>query len=194
MKKNRKGLPLIILGLILICGSFSFTIYNEEETLRAGRISREVVTQLDKIIEAEEPSTYGIFPNMEMPVIPIADKKYIGTLSIPSLSLELPVMDSFSYVGLRISPCRYSGSAYQDNLVIAAHNYRTHFGKLKNLKAGDQIILTDADGNVFSYEVKGFEILEPEDIDGMNESSYDLTLFTCTLSGQERLAVRCNKI
>ena len=65
----------------------------------------------------------------------------------------------WSYPKLKIAPCRYSGSAYTGNLVIAAHNYRTHFGLLESLAPGAQVKFTDVEGNVFSYEIA--EIVHP---------------------------------
>jgi sortase A len=37
--------------------------------------------------------------------------------------------------------------------VITAHNYRTYFGKLKELEVGTEVIFTDAAGNRFEYKV-----------------------------------------
>ena len=42
------------------------------------------------------------------------------TRSIPSIGLELPVMDQWSYAGLKIAPGRYSGTTYADDLVMEA--------------------------------------------------------------------------
>lgn len=106
---------------------------------------------------------------------------------------ELPVISSWDYPGLRIVPCRYTGSAYTDDLVIAAHNYASHFGRLRELSQGDSIRFTDTDGNVFDYVVSELEILEPYAVSQMTEGDWDLTLFTCTPGGQYRVTLRCNR-
>ena len=90
-------------------------------------------------------------------------------------------------------PCRYDGSAYTDGLIIAAHNYAAHFGNLKTLQGGDTITFTDMDQNVFTYEVVELEILQPTDIEEMESGDWDLTLFTCTVSGQSRVTIRCEQ-
>jgi sortase A len=131
-------------------------------------------------------------PDMEMPTIDIDGNAYIGWLDIPALSLSLPVMSQWSYPNLKISPCRYTGSAYQNNLVIAAHNYQSHFGTIKNLTQGDEVRFTDVDGNVFYYQVSEIEQLSPIAVKAMEESDYPLTLFTCTIGGKYRVAVRCS--
>ncbi len=145
-------------------------------------------------LETTEPlPEYIRNPEMEMPETEIEGNLYIGTLEIPALDVEIPVMSTWSYPQLRIAPCRYQGSAYLDNLIICAHNYDVHFGGLKHLEPGDAIAFTDAEGNVFSYQVETTEILEPTDIEKMESGGWDLTLFTCTIGGEYRVTVRCEK-
>ncbi len=93
-----------------------------------------------------------------------------------------------------MAPCRYSGSVYLDNMVIAAHNYTHQFGLLQNLFGGEAVIFTDVDGNVFAYEVSQVETLASTDVQEIIDSSWDLTLFTCTLSGTNRITVRCSRL
>lgn len=90
----------------------------------------------------------------------------IGTLEIPSLDLTLPVMSEWSYPLLKLAPCRYAGSAYQGNLVIAAHNYKTHFRKIRTLSEGSEVRFTDAAGNVFVYHVAVVEALDSAECGG----------------------------
>ena len=118
---------------------------------------------------------------------------YIGTLDIPALELSLPVMSEWSYPKLKLAPCRYKGSAYRNDLIICAHNYNSHFGRLKELEPGDEIVFTDADGNAFFYSVVTTETLAPTAIDEMESSGWDLTLFTCTIGGAKRVTVRCKQ-
>ena len=131
---------------------------------------------------------------MEMPVEEINKNLYIGILEIPSLGLKLPVINEWSYPNLKISPCRYEGSVYQNNLIISAHNYQCHFGNIKTLLSGDEVKFTDLDGNIFEYIVAEMQIIDPADIEGMKSGLWDLTLFTCTYGGQDRVTIRCELI
>ena len=115
----------------------------------------------------------------------------IGVLEIPSLSLSLPVLSTWSDAGLRLAPCRYQGSASRGDLIIAAHNYRRHFGTLHRLCAGDAVFFTDAAGNRFAYAVSYTEQLAGTAVAEMAAGDWDLTLFTCTAGGKDRLAIRC---
>lgn len=76
-------------------------------------------------------------------------------------------------------------------MIIGAHNYDTHFGRLSTLQVGDDVVFTDLDGNVFIFEVSEREILRPDAFEDMESGDWDMTLFTCTVGGASRLAVRC---
>lgn len=143
--------------------------------------------------EMEVPD-YVLNPRMEMPKVHHEGNDYIGVLEIPCLGLRLPVMSEWSYPGLKKAPCRYSGTPYLDNFVISAHNYDSHFGRLKKLTEGERLFFTDVDGNRFAYEVALLETLQPTSIREMKNSHFDLTLFTCTVGGKMRVTVRCYQV
>lgn len=147
---------------------------------------------VDEDISADAPVAIDpIIPDSKMPTLQINGYSYIGYLSIPDLSLELPVMDSWDYSKLKIAPCHYFGSYKTDDLVIAGHNYEKHFGGLKDLDIDSAVYFTDAGGNIHAYKVVAIEILQPSDTLEMIESQFDLTLYTCTYSGSERVTLRC---
>ena len=104
------------------------------------------------ILPEQEVPDYVLVPQMKMPEETVDGIAYIGVLEIPDLGLNLPVASNWSYPLLRQTPCRYTGSAYTNDLVIAAHNYDKHFGGLKNLQIGDSVTFTDMDGDVFFPE------------------------------------------
>ena len=197
---KHEGTVFITLGLLLITAALSLTIFNLYDEYRAEQSVNQVLSRMapqeDTMLEGEIPD-YLLNPAMEMPVETIDGRDYIGTLQIPSLDLKLPVLSSWNYPNLRVAPCRYTGSAYQGNLIIAAHNYPSHFGNLKHLQEGETVLFTDADGNRFTYQVVVRETLEPTAIDEMEseeDGAWDLTLFTCTIGGQSRVTVRCVQV
>ncbi len=186
----------------MLAAALLLTGYNLYDEYRAGAAADHALETLQQQIpeipsdgtqtpEQAELPDYIVNPDMEMPTEEIEGNDYIGVLEIPSLEISLPVMSSWSYPKLKLAPCRYSGSAYTGNLVIAAHNYRTHFGPIKNLTEGAQVTFTDVKGRCFSYEVAVVEVLESTAIQDMTSEEWDLTLFTCTPGGQARVAVRC---
>lgn len=206
-KKNRIGNILKGAGLILVTAAVLLLVYNlwdghraresEEailaEYLQENKKASESPDASDKEDEQNIPD-YLLNPDMDMPeytLKSLGDVACIGILEIPALNLELPVISSWSYSSLRLAPCRYSGSAYKGNLVIAAHNYQSHFGGLRTLPEGSEVFFTDAVGNRFSYYVAVTEALTPWSVDDMTSGEWPLTLFTCTLDSQNRVTVRC---
>ena len=113
---------------------------------------------------------------------------------IPELELELPIMADWSYPKLQIAPCRYTGSVRGEDLVIMAHNYASHFGGLSKLLEGDSVIFTDMDGIVTEYEVVAQDVLDPYAVEEMTSGEFDLTLFTCTFGGHNRVTVYCDMV
>lgn len=194
MKANR-GTVWINAGLLLIAAALFLSVYNEWESREARDSARQVIAQLCDALptEAGEPTT---LPDVrrEMPVKTINGRDYIGVLSIPSLELELPVISQWDYPALKVAPCRYSGSLYQDNLIICAHNYASHFGKLKELQPGDIVLFTDMDEHVVTFQMVERETLNPMDAEGMEAGDWDLTLFTCTIDGQTRVTIRLERV
>ena len=193
---KRNGMKWMIGGLLLLAAAFLLISYNLWEGQQAGDAAGKVLDELTQAMkqQSENIPDYLEHPEMEMPTLEVEGNQYIGTLEIPALGLTLPVMSQWSYPKLRIAPCRYAGSAYQEGFVIAAHNYSSHFGNLNQLSSGDRIYFTDVTGNRFSYQVAEVEELNPTALEEMVSEGWDLSIFTCTLSGQARVTVRCEKI
>lgn len=130
----------------------------------------------------------------QMQTVTIDGEEYVGTLDIPAAGLSLPVNNSLSSARLKKSPCRYEGSFLTDDFIIAGHNYRHGFGRLKRLNVGDSVVFTDVDGYAYYYEVSEIEQIGGRDVAGMEAGDWDLTLFTCTPGGAKRLTMRCRRI
>lgn len=211
-----KGIFIIFLAICLMgCGFFQLGCHLRSDN-QAAFAAEEAVQVIQKTIpqqvipakqfhpellmQEEVPKTldavpyYVLNPEMEMPEQNIDGIGYIGVLEIPALQLELPVASQWHETTAQKAPCRYVGSAYTKDLIICAHNYRSHFGNLSDLPVGTSVFLTDTEGNCFEYWVEDFEIMDGTAIDQMKQGDWDLTLFTCTLGGRSRFAVRCRQV
>ena len=191
--KAKRGTILMTTGLLLLAAALCLAGYNIWDEQRAAAAVTEVLAQVEPPAPSPEepPPEYILYPEMDMPTVEIDGNRYIGVVTIPALGLELPVMSQWSDQASRTAPCRYQGSAYTGDLIIAGHNYRSHFGSLKNLGVGDGVVFTDADGNVFRYTVAAVEVLDKTALEEMAAGDWALTLLTCTYGGQNRLTVRC---
>lgn len=173
------GRRLMALGAVLILCALGLMAYNHWDDRRAQREAARLLEELKAAESGEE-------------TLPLDGAEWLGWLRIPSLELELPVQAEWSYLALKTSPCRYAGTP-EAGLVIAAHNYEQHFARLSLLTAGDAVESTDVSGAIHRYTVMQVETLAPTAVDEMTGGDWDLTLFTCTYSGQARVTVRCVK-
>ena len=148
------------------------------------------ITPMDITMPDDGINTDGYIPVS----ISVGSEAYVGILDIPALRLSLPVNEVWSMTKLRRTPCRYWGSAETGNLVIAAHNYKNHFANLSALINGDEVIFTSADGIRYEYVVKEITTVKPEESEKLIFSEYELTLFTCTYDGTERVVVSCSQV
>lgn len=197
---NKLGKLFIIIGIFLILVSSSMLGYNNYEETIAGEKSSDVLNIIKNNLKETNQNQENIQTivnneeKSEMNTTNINGYDYIGTLTIPTLNLELPIMSEYDYDRLKIAPCRYYGSVYTNDLIICAHSYKTHFKYISNLKQKDLIIFTDINGSNYIYEVLEIEILKPTEVSEMINNEFDLTLYTCTNDGQNRITIRCNRI
>ena len=164
MKKNCKILYLY-LGIIFFAVSVLLLGYNLIESYKANLKAKSLLNEFSELIDIKKNIYFN--SNMEgiiMPSIEIENQKVVGSIIIEKFNLILPVLDELNEEKLKISPCRYSGSLYDNNLIIGAHNYRSHFGKLNELNKGDMIRFVDVDGYIYNYIVSDIEIINGNNI------------------------------
>lgn len=197
---KKSGIVLVTMGAVLVLAALLLLFYNQWESSQAGQASEHLMTQLEAILETQTIPTEPVEsletePTLdpEMPVVTIDGVDYVGYLEVPDLELKLPVQSEWSYPKLQISPCREMGSSRTDDLIIAAHNYWHHFGRLKTLSEGATVIFTDMDGIENRYAVAQVFSLDPAESEVVYGSSYPLVLYTCTPGGATRVVVFCQR-
>ena len=134
---SKRGKLCTALGLLLLLAALLLTAYNLWRDAMAsmsvdvvlGRLTPTLSSRQSELpplssgeaLEEAFVPDYVLNPEMTMPEETIDGRNYIGVLDIPALGLSFPIISEWSYDALQIAPCRYSGSAYLDNLVIAGH-------------------------------------------------------------------------
>ncbi len=211
MKRKLISTLLIVLGLLCMMAALALVVYNDRESDQAEQAAAEVNVELTEAItkRVERNKEAGIIPDRtnayvkyldhipEMPAEEIDGYRYIGVIEVPDEEISLPVMEEWDYVRLKISPCRYVGSYYTNNMVICAHNYTRHFYQLLSIAVGTDVYFTTVEGVRYHYVVVNREEITPYDIPNMTDAAggnWDLTLFTCFLGGRTRCAVRCVRV
>ena len=204
---RKAGIALVIAGMALMLAALSLLLHNRQEDAQAGREAGNLLADVRSVMVTHVPQsappasptktseytepTPTAPPEPSAPDPTVAD--CMGILAIPSLELELPVLEDWSYARLKLAPCRQFGAPETDDLVIAAHNYASHFGRLRQLDPGDAVTFTDLDGDTTTYLVAEVRVLEPTQVDAVLSSGHALTLYTCTKGGASRVVVFCDR-
>ena len=105
----------------------------------------------------------------------------VAKLAIPRLSGQWLVVEGTEDQDLRLGPGHLPGTAFpgeKGNCVIAGHR-DTQFRKLKDIKKGDEIVLTTSIGES-RYRVTGYDIVKPTDTRSIQDTPRAvLNLVTC---------------
>ena len=188
----------MIFSVLLLVVAGMLLYYNSSENNRVEEDNLETVTELENILEQQITEINNQAQDGENSSIPLQKTSininghdYIGIVYIPILNnLALPVIETCNNDNLRVSICKYSGSLQENNLVIAGHNYKSSFGKLSSLAVGNIAYFKDVNGTVYKYHCKAIVTLAPNKVYEMQTGDWDLTLFTCTYNGANRVAYR----
>ena len=181
---GRASALCLLLGLVLLAFSAALLMHNRQEVRQARQASEQILTRVRAADSADTPP--------EPAASSSTTEEVFGVLSVPALALELPVLSVWSETGLTEAPCRQQGSA-SSGLVIAGHNYASHFGSLSRLASGDAVTLTLPDGAVYRYTVACVRQVAAEDTEAILSAAEPLVLYTCTYGGKARVAVFCER-
>lgn len=120
----------------------------------------------------------------------------IGTIQIPKTKVKYPIVDSISPSAMEVAIVMLYGPGLnkEGNTVIVGHNYRNggFFGNNKKLENGDEIYITDGNGNKVEYVIYNKYMTSDTDFgyatretDGKRE----ISLSTCTNDSSKRLVI-----
>lgn len=121
----------------------------------------------------------------------------VAYLSIPSLGIQYPVLSKTSDALLKVSLNKYWGPNPNQvgNMCIVGHNYNDSrfFGKLNQIKNGEEIIITEMDGEELSYYVYKTDMIDPYDTACTSQKTNgrkEVTLITCNEDGSQRFIAK----
>ena len=228
MKKKKKVFKFeFFLSIFLLCILSSYAIYAEYDRNKSEQVSQEILGGIDfapetEVIEQEVTViTLNAIPQEQeiaqtqlvsetVEVIPQEKKSVandgtiyytIGTINIPSINVNYPILSTYSDELLKVAPCKFHGPNPNEvgNLCIAGHNYRNtkFFSKVPNLENGDIIEITDLSGTTITYVVYDKYIVNPGELactSQMTDGRVELTLITCTNDNQRRYIIKARAI
>jgi len=200
-EKKNKRLPVFIIlsGALCLLIAGVIILHNMQESVSAGNASSDAAEYvIDRINEQATSEADDETPSKEpvtgMKTVEYNGYSYMGVLNIPSINLTLPVISSYDFSYLTVSPCLYYGDPADNNAIICAHNYRSHFGPVRRLPTGTYIFLSTVSGGNYQYIVESIELIGSGDAGVLINDNPGLTLFTCTTGGAARYAIRCSLV
>ncbi len=215
--KDRK--KYIFITIIVVILAIAIFFFSNRYILKSVDINKR---EINKKIETSLTSTENIINDNQSPVannlvtdmtqnenannekeeILTTYKGYpvIAKLEVPKIELETYVISEYSEKALGVSVTKFYGGNPNEigNFCIAGHNYITKnmFHDLKNLSNGDEIILTDLNGNKVRYVVYLVETVNPNETNCLSQKTngkVEVTLITCTTDSSKRIIVKAEK-
>lgn len=231
LKRKKKMYKLnFIISIILITILFSFYAYAEYDRNKNEDISKDILAGMtvkqntvvndDTIINSNNEawiiSLDGSGDIVNLPEEPEPQtttltgtytasngKTYntIGSINIPSIGVNYPILAETTDNLLKVSVCRFWGGNANEvgNLCIAGHNYRNNrfFSKVLTLKVGDIIEITDLNNQTIKYSVYDKYTVDPKDrscTSQVTNGKKIVTLITCTNDSKQRVIVQAQEI
>lgn len=199
-RRQKRGCVLLAVSLALVIAAMVLHLTEQQrddlagenarillQQLELNRVSIDVTLPVDEELTPQKPQRPE---NTAEPVKEYLGYSMLGTLRIPSVGIELPILSSWSYDLLNVAPCRYSGTVAGADMILMGHNYRSHFTPLHRIEVGAEVEFRDVNGVRYRYTVAEIQYLHKSQAEQL-PSDYPLTLFTCTAGGQNRIIVRC---
>lgn len=193
MKKRKIPLMLAIgIGLILVslCVTLVFQLRMHIGTQK----SHQVVSKMDKILPERTPGVSGVYMDAHMPVLEIDGVDYVAMIEVPAFGTRLPVADQWISQKLFNSPARFSGSAYDQTLVIGGADYGQQFAFCDRIQHEAIVVVTDMTGAEFTYAVLDIDRSKHAESQWLLDGDCDLTLFCRDMYSMEYIAVRCVRV
>ncbi len=228
IKKKKKAYKSgFFLSVFLVCILSSYAIYAEYDRNKSEQVSKEILDNMEfqnttQVVEEEATvvvlnaaseedrlGTQTVQTEKELDV-PEEQKSVasdgtvyftIGTINIPSIKVNYPILSTYSDELLKIAPGKFYGPNPNEvgNLCIVGHNYKNSkfFSKVPNLKLGDKIEITDLSGKTVTYGVYDKYIVNPDELEctsQMTNGKREITLITCTNDNKQRHIIKAREI
>ncbi len=188
--KRKVSLPMILGAALILCSLCVLAVF--QLRISAGdRNCRQIADALAARLPQRTAGVPGVSPTADMPVLELDGTDWVALVELPAYGVVLPVADRWDSGGLAASPARFTGSCYENTLVIGGVDSPRQFGFCDTVGHGDLVTVTDMTGVQFSYTVVDIDRAKHADAAWLTGADCDLTLFCRNVHTVEYIAVRC---
>ncbi len=193
-------LVVAIIAIIGIIGYFGYSIYNK---YYIDASAKDIIDNFEhntgnttnpKPDDTGSNVTLGdgnngnsIYDNQTGTTLEYGGYKVVGTMSIPAINIQYPILEKVTVKSLKIALAYLCGPGINQvgNTVIQGHNYKNglFFSNLNKLSNGDKIYIKDTSGTEITYEVYRNFTAKASDTTFYNRDTAgkrEITLSTCT--------------
>lgn len=200
MKKSHLWVYLIVILLLtlMIGATIFFLIKSDTEEVNSQIEQQELQNENNQT----EKSKKNILVPLDRVEVNMPEKmgqyEILGEIEIPKINVKKYILGETTDESLNLSLTKFWGPNLNEtgNFSIIGHNYNNLFKRLKELEIGDTFTLTARNGEKGTYEVYKSYIIEPDDMDCIEDSligQREVTLITCTVGGAQRLIVKAQQ-
>ena len=205
MKKNRRILIYRILLILLIIAAVivgGVIFHKQYEDQVYEKENKELVIVFhEEIKKVDNENSKNDKKEKKIIDLKYKGQKVIGLIEIPAIDLEYPILEKTTKLAMATSISRYYGGEINElgNVSLAGHNNYsgTMFGRNKNLKKGDKVLLTDLTGKTLEYEIFDIFVTHPDDtkvLETKDKAIREVTLITCKNGRSQRLIIKAKEI
>lgn len=187
MKKRIKIFQMT--GILLILGSLAMMILFQINETKKAEKAREISRQLDEMIPQRNSGMLNY--DSQMPVYEIENVDFVGLLEIPQYQVSLPVAAGWDEEYISTYPGRFSGSAYDNTLVVGGSGREGQLEVLSQLNQGDEIVFVDVTGTEFRYEAEQIDRAKELSAEDLYNPDYEFTIFARDMQSRDYIIIRC---
>lgn len=183
-------LSIILLFLLIFMFYILKEKYSEFSLKNIAKVASNT-NSITRLYSVKQPN-YVIVDGSLIPII--------GSIEIPKLNLNYPILSECNDKLLKISVCKFYGRNLNEpgTICIAGHNYNNgqFFSNLNLLVKDDVINIYDTNAKKYSYII--YQIYEsiPDNTNFLNSSennAKEISLITCNNSNRKRLIVKAKR-
>ena len=188
--RKRTQIPLI-LGILLILLAVLAVFGTQVFQKQAAEKADVLYTQLLALMPEVQDTAPDGRTDPAMPLLEVEGTDFAGVMELPAYGTTLPLCAHWNPAAVARYPCRYTGSLYDNSLIIGGSDAPGQLDFTKTVTNGDTVYVTDTTGGRYRFTVTAIE--KTKDVSAENLSrDADLTLFARNTYNLDYTVIRCS--